>query len=127
MSKFEALVAFYSSFGIPAYEENSIYAVDAAPEFPYLTYELALDNYESGEIALSLSLWYNEYNWGALEDKTAEIAESIGEGGKFISLGNGEYIWIKRRSPFAQPADSPASSTIKRMIINISVEFLTRY
>lgn len=127
MTKFEALVSFFSSFGIPAYEENSIFAVDLAPDFPYLTYELALDNYSGGEVPLTISLWFNEYGWGKLEDKTAEISESIGEGGKLININNGEYVWIKRRAPFAQPGDSPASNTIKRMIINLAVEFLTKY
>ena len=42
MTKAEALHSFYSSFGLTAYEENSV--PDDA-EFPYITYNITTDSF----------------------------------------------------------------------------------
>lgn len=54
MTKAEAVYAFFSSFGIPAYESGSV--PDGAG-FPRITYDLVTGDYGQ-EASFSGSLWY---------------------------------------------------------------------
>lgn len=38
MTATRVLNSFYSSFGLPAYDENSVPTGENAPAFPYITY-----------------------------------------------------------------------------------------
>ena len=123
MTKAAAIYKFWSSFGLDTYEENSVYSMDEKPPFPYITYELNTDSFDS-DIALSASLWYRSSSWVKANAKAEEISAEIGRGGKLISCDDG-YIWIKRRSPFSQAMGDDSDDMIKRILISISVEFLT--
>lgn len=122
MTKEEALHSFWSSFELPAYEENSVYAV-ASPQMPYITYEVATGDFNT-EIPLTASLWYDSYSWGAPNTKKSEIAAAIGNGGVIIPCDGG-YIWLKRSGRFAQNTGDSTSDTVKRVILNVTVEFFT--
>lgn len=54
MTKDKALHAWFSQF-LPAYPASNV-PEDAV--FPWLTYELITGSWESGEIALTINLWY---------------------------------------------------------------------
>ena len=54
MTKAAAIYQFWNSFGLTAYEENSV-PVEAA--FPYITYQLVTDSFDR-EIPLVASIWY---------------------------------------------------------------------
>ena len=54
MTKAAALHSFYSSFGLTAYEENSV--PDDA-EFPYITYNITTDSFGNYSTARTFSLW----------------------------------------------------------------------
>lgn len=123
MTKAAAIYQFWSLFELPAYEENSIYSLDEKPAFPYITYELNTDSFDS-DVVLSASLWYRSSSWVNANAKAEEISAEIGRGGKLVSCDNG-YIWIKRRSPFSQAMGDDSDDMIKRILISISVEFLT--
>lgn len=124
MTKAAAIYQFWSSFGLDAYEENSVYAFGGELPFPYITYELNTDSFGDSGIPLSASLWYRSTSWVQANAKAEEISAEIGRGGKFI-LCDGGYIWIKRRRPFSQPMGDDSDDMIKRILISISVEFLT--
>lgn len=124
MTKAAAIYQFWSSFGLDAYEENAIYSMLEKPQFPYITYELNTDSFGDNDIALSASLWYHSHKWVNANAKAEEISAEIGRGGKFVQCDNG-YIWIKRRSPFSQAMGDDSDDMIKRILISISVEFLT--
>lgn len=125
MTKAQAMYNFYSSFGLPAYEENSVPTTDegGAPEFPYITYELDTDGFGS-EVALTASIWYRTSSWSEANAKAEKISEYIGRGGVTLSCDGGA-IWIKRGKPFAQRMGDDSDNMIKRIYMNISVEFLT--
>lgn len=123
MDKAQALHNFWSSFGLTAFDEVSAY--DKAMELPsnYITYEVQTANF--GEpAALTASLWYRTTSWAEISQKADEIAAYIGYGGRVIPV-NGGYLWIKLGSPFAQRMTVDQDDSVRRIYINISVDFLT--
>lgn len=123
MTKAAAIQSFWESFGLSAFEENSVPTGKDAPAFPYITYEFVTDALES-DVAMTASLWYRDSSWVQINAKTDEISAGIGRGGKIIPCGGGA-IWIRRGSPFAQSMGDDTDDMIKRKYINITAEFLT--
>ena len=120
MTKAAAIYQFWNSFGLTAYEENTV-PTDAA--FPYIAYQLVTDSFDR-EIPLTASLWYRSESWTAINAKTEEISHKISRGGKIISCDGGA-IWLKRGQPFAQNMIDESDDLIKRKYLNITAEFMT--
>lgn len=123
MTKAEALYAFFSSFGIP------VYASSAVPEdavFPWLTYDLSTSAWESGEVSLTVNLWYYTTSEAVPNAKAEEISKAIGLGGKLLPCDEGA-IWLKRGSPWCQSLHDDSDSMVKRRYINITAEYMTFY
>ena len=77
-------------------------------------------------LPLTASLWYISDLWDEISRKSEEIAKYIGYGHRIIKLDNG-YLYITRGSPFAQRMREPGNDKVRRIVINISCEFLTAY
>ena len=120
MTKAAAIYQFWNSFGLTAYEENSV--PDGA-QFPYITYQLVTDSFYR-EIPLTASIWYRSESWTAINAKTEEISQTISRGGKIIPCDGGA-IWLKRGQPFAQSMGDESDDLIKRKYLNITAEFIT--
>ena len=120
MTKAAAIYQFWSSFGLAAYEENTV-PDDAA--FPYITYQLVTDSFDR-EIPLTASIWYRSESWSGINSKTEEISQKISRGGKIIPCDGGA-IWLKRGQPFAQSMGDESDDLIKRKYLNITAEFMT--
>ena len=120
MTKAAAIYQFWNSFGLTAYEENSV--PDEAA-FPYITYQLVTDSFDS-ELQLTASLWYRSESWTGINAKTEEISQKISRGGKIISCDGGA-IWLKRGQPSAQSMGDESDDLIKRKYLNITAEFIT--
>ena len=120
MTKAAAIYQFWSSFGLTAYEENTV-PTDAA--LPYITYQLVTDSFYR-EIPLTASIWYRSESWAGINAKTEEISQKIGRGGKVIPCDGGA-IWLKRGQPFAQSMGDESDDLIKRKYLNITAEFMT--
>ena len=120
MTKAAAIYQFWNSFGLIAYEENSV-PDDAA--FPYITYQLVTDSFDR-EIPLTASLWYRSESWTGINAKTEEISQKISRGGKIVSFDGGA-IWLKRGRPFAQNMGDESDNLTKRKYLNITAEFMT--
>ena len=120
MTKAAAIYQFWSSFGLTAYEENTV-PDDAT--FPYITYQLVTDSFDR-EVPVTASLWYRSESWTAINAKTEEISQEISRGGKILSCDGGA-IWLKRGQPFAQNMGDESDDLIKRKYLNITAEFLT--
>ena len=120
MTKAAAIYQFWSSFGLTAYEENTV-PTDAA--FPYITYQLVTDSFDR-EVPVTVSLWYRSESWTAINSKTEEISQKISRGGKIIPCDGGA-IWLKRGRPFAQNMGDESDNLIKRKYLNITAEFMT--
>ena len=120
MTKAAAIYQFWNSFGLTAYDENSV-PHDAS--FPYITYQLVTDSFDR-EVAAVASLWYRSESWTAINAKTEEISQKISHGGKIIPFDGGA-IWLKRGQPFAQSMGDESDDLIKRKYLNITAEFVT--
>lgn len=120
MTKAAAIYQFWNSFGLTAYEENTV-PTDAA--FPYITYQLVTDSFDH-EVPITASLWYRSESWNAINAKTEEISQKISRGGKIIACDDGA-IWLKRGQPFAQSMGDESDDLIKRKYLNITAEFMT--
>ena len=120
MTKAAAIYQFWNSFGLTAYEENTV-PTDAS--FPYITYQLVTDSFDR-EIPLTASLWYRSEIWTEINAKTEEISQKISRGGKIIPCDGGA-IWMKRGKPFAQNMGDESDNLIKRKYLNITAEFIT--
>lgn len=124
MDKGQALYNFWSKFGLPAYEENTV------PENSgdrYITYSVQFGDLDD-VLNLYGNIWdYNSNSWEFVDKKAEEIAEYIKK--KYpISYGidNGR-LYIAKGTPFAQHMSDPNSDLIRRVYINIQAEFLTAY
>lgn len=119
MGKEQALQQFWSSFGIPAYDETSV--PDNA-NMPYITYSVATGSLDD-VVGMTATIWYRSTSWRDITIKKNEIAESIGVGGKIIKLNNG-YAWLCRGKTFAQRIPSE-DDMVRAYYLQIQVEFLT--
>lgn len=120
MTKAAAIHSFWSRFGLPAYEQNTV-PDDAV--FPYITYTLATGAF--GEtVYLTADLWYRSSKWSDINNKTEEISTAISRGGIILPCDGGA-VYICRGQPFAQSMGDPEDDLIKRKYINVTAEFLT--
>ena len=125
MTKYEAIHAFFSSFSIPAYEEHSVpdYLDDAQTEEnspPYITYQMAVDNFRGAPVAITADVWGRSESWQFVHEKAAEIAASIGRYKRLVC--DDGYIVVTKGSPFAQDY---ADGIYKRAYLNLNLTFIT--
>ena len=86
--KTQALYNFWNSFGLTAYEENTVPTGDAKPKLPYITYT-ALTGVFDNDVQISASLWYSGYSWAEADRKAAEISAALADGGKLEPYTDG--------------------------------------
>ena len=104
MDNYQALQSFWESFGVDAYDEQTVFDEGNLPAFPHITYEAASGGYLNSTI-LAANLWHRTTSWGWLDTG---------------------YLWIKlpETTPFDSPEDS-GDDAILRIRMNIEVDFLT--
>jgi hypothetical protein len=119
MNKEQTLHAFWSGFGLKAYDETSV--PDNA-ELPYITYEVAVDEF-GANVAQTASLWYRSSSWGEITEKEQEISDYITRGGRVLGFDGGA-IWLCKGSPWAQRMNDPSDEMIRRIVLNTQIEFL---
>lgn len=122
MTKNGALYDFLASFELPAYDENSVYDLEGAPPFPYITFQSVTDSF-GNTVTINVSLWYRAGSWADCNAKTEAISQAIGYGGKMIPYDGGS-IWMKRGTPFAQNMGDPSDDQIKRKLLTLNLEYL---
>ena len=120
MTKGAALQSFFNSI-MPAYAETSV-PDDAA--YPYLTYQLALNAWDSGETALAINMWFYTTSEAIPNAKAQELSDVIGYGGVTIPCDGG-FIWLKRGSPWCQNSQDDTDPNIKWRYINVTAEYMT--
>lgn len=119
MDREQAIQSFWSSFGLKAYDENT---VPDDVTLPYITYNLSVSGYDETTL-MSASIWYRSTSWKDITEKAEEISRYIGLGGKVVPFDDGK-IWIIRGTPFSQRM-SDEDDTIRRIYLNILAEYLT--
>lgn len=125
--KTQALHDFWSSFGWLAIDEQSAYDDGAMEEWgnpnKYITYEAATGSL-GDSIPLTASLWHRSTSWATVEAMVKTISKAIGIGGKVINIDGGK-LWILRREPFSRRMSDEDKNDMRRIIINITAEYLT--
>lgn len=120
MNKYQALYEFYNSFGIPAYEENSV-PEDA--ELPYITYEILTADLDMDNVAISCQIYFKSNSLMKINAITEKLYNAL-SGGLKLKCDTG-YIVLYRGRPFAQNRPS-GDKTVKAKYINISADYITR-
>lgn len=110
-----ALYTFFSSFGLPAYEENSV-PDDVA--LPYITYQVAIPDWRDSS-SISASVWYMGNGYSEVNSKVDEISDKIGDGYR-QEAGNG-CIWLNKETPFAQVVPT-GNDNVKVVTLNIGLQ-----
>lgn len=127
MDKWQTLQAFWESFELPAYDEQTTFTEGDEPSFPHITYEGTTGIFEQN-LSLNASLWYKSSSWTEISKKADQILQYIVTNSPLtISMDNG-YFWIKipENTPFAQRIDS-GDDKVKRIALTIEAEFITQY
>lgn len=119
MDKQQALNSFWNSFGIPAYDSTTV--PDDSP-LPYITYNVAVDDF-GAQIPLNASIWYRDTSWAAITAKSNAVNSYIGRGGRIIKYDEGAF-WIRKGSPFAQRMNDPEDDMIRRILLQVTFEFI---
>lgn len=122
MDKEQAIQNFWSQFGIPAYDENSV------PDdlgYPFITYSVATDMLDD-VVSLYGNIFYRSPSWKDITQKKEQIAEYIGAGGVTVKIDTG-YVYFCQGTPFAQRMSEPGDDMVKRYYIQLQAEFLTPY
>lgn len=121
-----ALYQWMNSFGVPAY------AATATPDegddewagFPYITYDLVVGDWQSGESTMVANVWYRTESEAEPNQKVREIGRAIGLGGVTLPCDDG-MLWLKRGRPWAQAlVVGEEDAMVKRRYLNIDIEFL---
>lgn len=120
MNKAQALNQFWQdASGLVAHDETRV-PEDAV--LPYMTYETAVSDFDN-EIPLTASLWYRSESWKTITEKEMAIADYIGRGGRMVAYEGGAF-WIKKANPWAQRMTEPSDDMIRRIVLNVSIEFI---
>lgn len=117
-----ALNQFWNGFGWKAYEENTVPENAFADRDHYITYSAADAGFDE-PVMLTASLWSRSKSWTDAVEKAQQIMNYIGLGGVLVAYTGGK-LWIKRGVPFSQRM-SDEDPTVRRIYINVEVEFFT--
>lgn len=134
MDKWEAQHYFWSSFGTDAYEEHSV--PDKA-KFPRITYEAATSTFEN-IVSITASIWTRSTSWASADSIADAIEFYLKNQGRKVTI-NSKEIAIPLCIPidggylrvfigdttFAQKMDDPEDDQIKRIVLNVQMEFMT--
>lgn len=115
---------FWSQFGIPAYEENSVPDLKdmAEPKYPYITYEAAAGGFDD-LIPISASLWDRSPSWETVDRLADEIEHHIRTSNP-VRYDAGMYRIYIGYTTFAQNMGDPDDDMIKRKLLNVTFEFM---
>lgn len=117
----EALYAFWNSFSVPAYEENSVPTGIDSPGFPRITFPMVTSGF--GETArIFVSVWTRSDSWAEAVRISDSIETALKNGGKCLLHDSG-MVWIVPAEPFARGTGDPNDSEVKRMLLDITLRF----
>lgn len=121
MDKWEAQYAFWSGFGVPAYEANSVPDRNKV-SFPYITYEPANSSFNDTSY-LSASIWTRSSSWEQADVLSDSILDALKNGGKYVACDGGA-LWFCPGSPFSQSMGDEHDDKIRRKILSITLQFV---
>lgn len=114
---------FWSGFGVPAYDENSV-PDDQYKVFPHITYDVVIGD-TMDETAMSASIWTRSSQWISAIQLYDAVNDALNNGGVILPCDGGG-LWIKKGSPWAQRLGDASDGSVKRIFMNITVEFISQ-
>lgn len=134
MNKEQAYSEFWSGFGVLAFEENSmpddetiqslIDAGVAEAKYPYIAYQVIVDDLGHPVFPMA-SIYDRSTSWKRVDELANVISERI-QKMNTIKLDNGR-MFITKGSPFMQHQMESEDMNIRRVILNLGIEFFTEY
>lgn len=125
MTKAEAIHEFMSGFNLQAFDAFSVPSGEDAPEMPYLTYDLTINDFDGGEAPIQVNLWYRTTSNAEPNAKAQELYDAIDPSqGVTLSCDDG-IIRLYRGSPWCQSLEDPNDASIKRRHINVAAKYYT--
>ena len=118
MNREQAIHAFWSSFSIPAYDENTV--PENAPS-RYITYNVVVDTINN-VVYGSATVWDRSRSWEFVTEKAHEIADGLN--GHFIKYDNGAILLYNGSPKYRRIATGDDNT--RGIVINIGYEFLER-
>jgi hypothetical protein len=131
MNKQQAYNSFWNSFGVLAFEENSVPTQDVLkslaeskhlPSDRYITYQVLTDDLDH-PVFPTASIYHRSTSWEVVDLLANRISKYIKNMG-IISLDDGG-MFITKGTPFSQHMGEDGDTTIKRVVLNLGIEFLT--
>ena len=127
MNRIQTLHKFWNSFGLKAYDENTVPDGVMDPNNPnYLGHYITYDVTDSGwdeDVPMMANLWYKSPSWGDITLKAMQIGDYIGRGGVYLDCDEGA-VWIKKAPAFAQRMAHEGYDDIRRILISVEVEYI---
>lgn len=133
MDKQQAYNAFWSRFGVFAFEENSVPTDDVIEnlikngqiksKYPYITYQVITDDLDRPVYPVA-SIWDKSTSWERADKLSNLIKRDIQQNTSIIQLDEGG-MFITTGTPFAQHMSEEGDRTIRRILINLAIEFFT--
>lgn len=119
----EALYAFWSKFGIPAYSDDMV--PDDA-KLPYIRYSVAKAPLTSASVLTAYN-YHNARLMGNVERAAVadQIAKAIPQGGIKVRLSGGGYLMLYRGSDFQTPYKDPEDPNVIGIRTSVEVYFYT--
>lgn len=121
MDKAQAIDQFWSGFGLPAYDENTV-PDDAV--MPYITYSVSTGSIEDF-VLLTASVWYRSTRWREITLKVNEIENMINTASPLAIKIDGGRAYFTKGTPFSQRMAEPGDDMTRRIYLQINAEFLT--
>ena len=126
MDKFEAQHAFWSSFGVPAFEEHSVPDMTTLSELgisDYITYQKVNGVFGSSAL-VNPNIWTRSERWDRADALQIAIQSQLEHGGKCL-LYDGGMIWAtpENNASFSQSLGDPDDDMIKRYRLSVILQF----
>lgn len=95
-----------------------------ASKYPYITYQVLIDDL-GHPVYPTASIYDRNTSWKRADELANAISEAI-QNTKTIKLDNGR-MFITKGSPFAQHQLENEDLDIRRIVLNLGVEFFTEF
>lgn len=118
----QALYAFWSSFGLPAYPEETVPTGednDKAAEPPYITYTIVEPEFGTSSTGQA-RIWYRSDSYEEIAQKKNEVLKAIGNG-RLLPAGSG-FLCIRKGTPPAQYLPFDEMPEIKVCYLNLQMD-----
>lgn len=123
MNKLQTLDAFWNSFGWPAYNE---YSVPDDVEYPYITYNVVTSDLDY-PVSTYANIWDRSSSWENISLKMLDIERYITTmNPPAIKFDTGR-LYITKGNPFSERMQEPNDEMVKRIYINVSMEYFSSY